>query len=45
MYVLGSDLGHHIRLFIYKCSGLKLCGAGSAISDVLPCSTGGWKTF
>ena len=45
MCVLDSDLGHHMRLFIYKCSRFKLCGTGRATSDVLPCSSGGWKTF
>ena len=45
MHVLGSDLGHPIRLFIFKCLRFKLCGTGMAMSDVLPCSSSGLQTF
>ena len=41
VFVSGSDLGHHIVLFIYKCSRFKLCGTGRSMSDVSHCSSGG----
>ena len=33
MFVLGSDFGHLIRFFIYKCPRFKHCGTGRAMSE------------